>query len=126
MASSDAFISIRNVNKFFGSFQAIDDVSMDIGQGEFFSLLGASGCGKTTLLRMLAGFESTSAGEIYIDGQPSADVPPHHRPVNMVFQSYAIFPHLNVRDNIAYGLRRQKLSKARRMEMVDEMLELIK
>ena len=121
-----AFISIRNVNKFFGSFQAIDNVSMDIGQGEFFSLLGASGCGKTTLLRMLAGFESTSDGEILIDGQPSADVPPHHRPVNMVFQSYAIFPHLNVADNIAYGLRKQRLSKEKKKEMVDEMLELIK
>lgn len=126
MTSSDAFISIKNVNKFFGSFQAINDVSMDISKGEFFSLLGASGCGKTTLLRMLAGFESTSSGEIYIDGQPTADVPPHHRPVNMVFQSYAIFPHLNVADNIAYGLRKQKLSKAKRTEMVDEMLELIK
>ena len=126
MTSSDAFISIQNVNKFFGNFQAINDVSMDIGQGEFFSLLGASGCGKTTLLRMLAGFESTSSGEIYIDGQPTSDVPPHHRPVNMVFQSYAIFPHLNVADNIAYGLRKQKLSKAQRMEMVDEMLDLIK
>ncbi len=123
---SDAFISIRHINKFFGSFQAIDDVSMNIGQGEFFSLLGSSGCGKTTLLRMLAGFESTSEGEIEIDGQPMADVPPHERPVNMVFQSYAIFPHLNVRDNIAYGLRKQRLPKAKRYEMVDEMLDLIK
>ena len=123
---NDAFISIRNVNKYFGSFQAIDNVNMDIGEGEFFSLLGASGCGKTTLLRMLAGFESTSDGEILIDGQPSADVPPHHRPVNMVFQSYAIFPHLNVADNIAYGLRKHKLSKPQKQEMVDEMLELIK
>lgn len=126
MTSSDAFISIRNVNKFFGTFQAINNISMDIGKGEFFSLLGASGCGKTTLLRMLAGFESTSAGEISIDGQPMSDVPPHHRPVNMVFQSYAIFPHLNVADNIGYGLRKQKLPKAKRMEMVDEMLDLIK
>ncbi|MEM7076013.1 MAG: ABC transporter ATP-binding protein [Pseudomonadota bacterium] len=125
MTSSDAFISIQNVNKFFGSFQAIDDVSMDIAAGEFFSLLGASGCGKTTLLRMLAGFESTSSGEIYLDGQPTSNVPPHHRPVNMVFQSYAIFPHLNVRDNIAYGLRKQKLPRAQRDAMVDEMLELI-
>lgn len=126
MTSSDAFISIQQVNKYFGSFQAIDDVNMDIAQGEFFSLLGASGCGKTTLLRMLAGFESTTSGEIYIDGQPMSDVPPHHRPVNMVFQSYAIFPHLNVRDNIAYGLRKQKLTKAKRDEMVEQMLELIK
>lgn len=122
----DAFISIQNVDKFFGRFQAIDNVSMDIGHGEFFSLLGASGCGKTTLLRMLAGFENPTNGEIYIDGQPVSEVPPHMRPVNMVFQSYAIFPHLNVRDNIAYGLRKQKLPKAKRYEMVDEMLELIK
>lgn len=126
MSSSEAFISIRNVDKFFGTFQAVDGVSMDIARGEFFSLLGASGCGKTTLLRMLAGFESTSAGEISIDGQSMADVPPHHRPVNMVFQSYAIFPHLNVADNIAYGLRKQKLPRAKRMEMVEEMLDLIK
>ena len=126
MTGSNAFISIRNVSKFFGTFQAIDDVSMDIGQGEFFSLLGASGCGKTTLLRMLAGFESTSRGEIFIDGQAMSDVPPHHRPVNMVFQNYAIFPHLNVRDNIAYGLRRLRLARAKRDELVDEMLDLIK
>lgn len=126
MASSDRFISFRKVSKSFGAFQAIDDVSMDIGQGEFFSLLGASGCGKTTLLRMLAGFESTSKGEIFIDDQPMSNVPPHHRAVNMVFQSYAIFPHLNVRDNIAYGLRKHKLTPARRTEMVDAMLDLIK
>ena len=122
MTKSDAYISIQNVNKFFGKFQAIDDISIDINNGEFFSLLGSSGCGKTTLLRMLAGFESPTSGEIYIDGQPMSEVPPHHRPVNMVFQSYAIFPHLNVRDNIAYGLRKQKLSKAKRHDMVDEML----
>ncbi|OUS33615.1 Fe3+/spermidine/putrescine ABC transporter ATP-binding protein [Rhodobacterales bacterium 56_14_T64] len=126
MTKTDAFISIRNVNKFFGKFQAINDVSIDIGHGEFFSLLGSSGCGKTTLLRMLAGFENPTSGEIYIDGQPMSGVPPHHRPVNMVFQSYAIFPHLNVRDNIAYGLRKQKLSRSKRNAMVDEMLDLIK
>lgn len=126
MTQDNAFISFRNVNKYFGKFQAINDVSLDIEHGEFFSLLGSSGCGKTTLLRMLAGFESVSSGEIYIDGQPMSGVPPHHRPINMVFQSYAIFPHLNVRDNIAYGLRKQKLSRAKRYEMVDEMLELIK
>ncbi len=119
-------ISIRNVGKRFGTFQAISDVSIDIQRGEFFSLLGASGCGKTTLLRMIAGFESTSGGQIMIDGQPMADVPPHHRPVNMVFQSYAIFPHLSVRDNIAYGLRKQRLTRSRRYEMVEEMLDLIK
>ena len=113
MTQDNAYISIRNVNKFFGRFQAINDVSLDIGEGEFFSLLGASGCGKTTLLRMLAGFEAVSSGEIYIDGQPMSGVPPHHRPVNMVFQNYATFPHLNVRDNIAYGLRKQKLSRVK-------------
>jgi spermidine/putrescine transport system ATP-binding protein/putrescine transport system ATP-binding protein len=126
VTDNDAFISIRNVCKAFGTFQAISDVSLDIARGEFFSLLGASGCGKTTLLSMLAGFEPTTKGEIYIDGQPMSAVPPNHRPVNMVFQSYAIFPHLNVRDNIAYGLRKARLPRARRYEMVDEMLDLIK
>jgi len=125
MTQDNAFISFRNVNKFFGKFQAIHDISLDIEHGEFFSLLGPSGCGKTTLLRMLAGFEGLSSGEIYIDGQPMSGVPPHHRPINMVFQNYAIFPHLNVRDNIAYGLRKLKLPKKKRHEMVDEMLELI-
>ena len=124
--TNDALISIQNVDKMFGNFQAVRNVTMDIQRGEFFSLLGTSGCGKTTLLRMLAGFEATSAGSIVIDGQSMADVPPHHRPVNMVFQNYAIFPHLNVRDNIAYGLRKQKLPRARRYEMVEEMLDLIK
>ncbi|MEX0281199.1 MAG: ABC transporter ATP-binding protein [Arenibacterium sp.] len=126
MTNQTGFISIQNVDKFFGTFQAITDVSMDVGQGEFFSLLGASGCGKTTLLRMLAGFESTSEGEIFIDGQPMSAVPPHERPVNMVCQNYAIFPHLNVRDNIAYGLRKHKLSKAEKDAKVEEMLEMIK
>ena len=124
--AKDAFISISNVDKFFGRLQAIDNVSIDIAHGEFFSLLGASGCGKTTLLRMLAGFEAPTSGEIFIDGQPMSEVPPHMRPVNMVFQNYAIFPHLNVSDNIAYGLRKQKLPRAERDRMVEEMLELIK
>ncbi|MBL4871847.1 MAG: ABC transporter ATP-binding protein [Rhodobacteraceae bacterium] len=126
MTQDNAFISFRNVNKFFGQFQAINDVSINIDHGEFFSLLGPSGCGKTTLLRMLAGFEGVSSGEIYIDGQPMSGVPPHQRPINMVFQNYAIFPHLNVRDNIAYGLRKQKLPRAKRLDMVDEMLDLSK
>ncbi|MEM6305348.1 MAG: ABC transporter ATP-binding protein [Pseudomonadota bacterium] len=122
---SDSYISIRNVGKTFGSFEAIESISMDIREGEFFSLLGASGCGKTTLLRMLAGFETPSRGEIFIDGQRINDVPPFERPVNMVFQSYAIFPHMNVRDNIGYGLRKLKLPKAKRNDMIDEMLELV-
>ncbi|MDP5084781.1 MAG: ABC transporter ATP-binding protein [Yoonia sp.] len=125
MTTNDAFISIRNVGKSYGTFRAIDSVSMDIAHGEFFSLLGASGCGKTTLLRMLAGFESVSSGEIFIDGQPMSDVPPYRRPVNMVFQNYAIFPHLNVAQNIGYGLRKLKLPRAKQDQMVDEMLDLV-
>jgi spermidine/putrescine ABC transporter ATP-binding subunit len=99
---------------------------LTIGGGEFFSLLGASGCGKTTLLRMLAGFETPTAGEIFIDNVSMADVAPHHRPTNMVFQNYAIFPHLDVRRNIAYGLRVQRLSRSESDRLVDEMLELVK
>ncbi len=118
-------ISIRNVCKSFGRVQAVRDVSLEIHQGEFFSLLGASGSGKTTLLRMIAGFEPVTSGHIVIDGQRSEDMPPHLRPVNMVFQNYAIFPHLNVRDNIAYGLRRLGIARPRQAAMVDEMLDLI-
>ena len=126
MATEQAMISIRDVTKSFGPVKAVDRVSFEIGQGEFFSLLGPSGCGKTTLLRMLAGFESPTSGEIFIDGQPMSAVPPNHRPTNMVFQSYAIFPHLNVRDNIAYGLVRQRLPKAELNAIVDRALEMIK
>ena len=126
MSATDSIISIRNVSKHFGSVRAVDDLSFDIMRGEFFSLLGPSGCGKTTLLRILAGFETPSAGEILIDGQPMSSVPPNERPTNMVFQNYAIFPHLNVRQNIAYGLRRRKLPKQEVDRMVDEALAMIK
>ena len=118
-------ISVRNVSKSFGRVQAVSEVSLDIRVGEFFSLLGASGSGKTTLLRMIAGFEAVTSGEILIDGQPMQDSPPHLRPINMVFQNYAIFPHLSVRDNIAYGLKRRGLPISEQGRMVDEMLEMI-
>jgi len=126
MTASETYISIRGVGKSFGAFQAVDDVSFDIGRGEFFSLLGPSGCGKTTLLRMLAGFEQPSRGEILIDGQPMSNVAPNRRPTNMVFQNYAIFPHLDVRANIGYGLARLRLPKSEFNAIVDQALETIK
>ncbi len=126
MSSNDAYISISNVSKHFGSVVAVDNINIAISGGEFFSLLGASGCGKTTLLRMIAGFETPTSGEIYIDDAAMSEVPPHHRPTNMVFQSYAIFPHLTVRGNIAYGLRKDKLDKTETNRRVDEALEMVK
>ena len=123
---SDSIISLQNVSKHFGQVKAVDEVTFDIRRGEFFSLLGPSGCGKTTLLRMLAGFEVATAGEIFIDGQPMSAVPPYARPTNMVFQNYAIFPHLNVRENIAFGLRKKNMSKAEIARTVAEALDLIK
>ncbi len=122
----ESFISIQDVSKHFGSVRAVDRLSIDIARGEFFSLLGPSSCGKTTLLRLLAGFEFPTMGEIFIDGQPMSSVAPNHRPVNMVFQNYAIFPHLNVKKNIGYSLSQDKLSKAEYDAKVGEMLELIK
>lgn len=123
---SDAIISFQGVDKRFGHVTAVDRVSFDIKRGEFFSLLGPSGCGKTTLLRMVAGFEIPDDGEIMIDGQPMSATPPNRRPVNMVFQSYAIFPHLDVRGNIAFGMRKSGLSKTELDRRIDEVLELIK
>src|SRR5579871_4633647 len=126
MTQQDSIISLQNVSKHFGAVRAVDDVSFEIRRGEFFSLLGPSGCGKTTLLRMLAGFELPTTGEIFIDGQPMSPVPAYARPTNMVFQNYAIFPHLNVRENIAFGLRKKRLSKAEMARTVEEALALIK
>jgi len=97
-------IRFEAVSKRFGAVVAVETLTLDIAQGEFFALLGPSGCGKTTLLRMLAGFETPSEGRIFLGGEDIVPVPPHRRPVNMMFQSYALFPHLNVRDNIAFGL----------------------
>ncbi|WP_374370846.1 ABC transporter ATP-binding protein [Dongia sp.] len=126
MNAADSIISLDHVSKHFGPVCAVDDVSFEIKRGEFFSLLGPSGCGKTTLLRMLAGFEVPTSGAILIDGQDVSTVPPHARPTNMVFQNYAIFPHLNVGENIAYGLRKKGLSKTELRRVVEEALELIK
>src|SRR5690606_16729109 len=97
-------IDVRQVTRRFGAFTALDDVSLTVGSGEFFSLLGPSGCGKTTLLRLLAGFDQPSGGTLAIAGEPMAGVPANRRPTNMVFQSYAIFPHLSVAENVGYGL----------------------
>lgn len=125
MSGNDAYIRIVDVSKHFGDVVAVDTINITLTGGEFFSLLGPSGCGKTTLLRMLAGFEAPTAGEIYIDDAPMSEVAPHHRPTNMVFQNYAIFPHLNVRANIAFGLRVDKLPKDEIKRRVDESLELV-
>ena len=122
----DPIIRLQGVEKTFGTFQALKHITFDIGQGEFFSLLGASGCGKTTLLRILAGIEQPTRGQVTIDGKPMAGVPANKRPTNMVFQSYAIFPHLTVRENIGYGLVYQKLSKAEANARTDEAIELVK
>jgi len=119
-------IKILEVSKRFGEVVAVNDVSLRIKRGEFFSLLGPSGCGKTTLLRLLAGFEMPDQGEILIDGVEMNGVPPHQRPTNMVFQNYAIFPHLDVRANVAYGLRKSGLSKVQVAIRVREVLELVK
>ncbi len=126
MTQHDTMISIRNVGKRFGPVVAVEDACFDIRRGEFFSILGASGSGKTTLLRILAGFEAATSGAVFIDGAQMDAVPPHQRPVNMVFQNYAIFPHLNVRDNIGFGLRKLKLDRAERQKRIGAMLDLIK
>ncbi len=119
------FIRIRNVSKHFGDFVAVDDVDLTIGQGELFSILGGSGCGKSTLLRMMAGFETPTGGTIEIDGVDVTGLPPYERPVNMMFQSYAIFPHMTVEKNIAYGLRKDGIAGNKITKRVDDMLGLV-
>jgi putrescine transport system ATP-binding protein len=123
---SAPLMRIEGVSKRFGGFTAVDDVSLDIGAGEFFALLGPSGCGKTTLLRMLAGFETPDEGGIWLDGKNIADVPPHLRPVNMMFQNYALFPHLSVEANIAFGLKQAGLPKDEIIARVAEMVALVR
>ncbi|SPH17266.1 Spermidine/putrescine import ATP-binding protein PotA [Defluviimonas aquaemixtae] len=122
---TEPIISLDRVEKHFGEVTALAGVSATIRQGEFFSLLGPSGCGKTTLLRVIAGFEEPSSGTVMIDGKSMAGVAANRRPTNMVFQSYAIFPHLSVAENVAYGLKRQRLGKAEETRRVDEALAMV-
>jgi putrescine transport system ATP-binding protein len=119
-------LRIEGVTKRFGNFSAVNQLSLDIGAGEFFALLGPSGCGKTTLLRMLAGFETPDEGRILLAGHDIAQVMPHERPINMMFQNYALFPHLSVRDNIAFGLRRAGMARTEIATRVAEMVALVK
>ncbi|HEX5929655.1 MAG TPA: ABC transporter ATP-binding protein [Solirubrobacterales bacterium] len=120
-----AGVELRGVSKRFGDVLAVDDLSLDLGRGEFFTLLGPSGCGKTTTLRMIAGFETPDAGEIRIEGEDVAALPPYRRPTNTVFQSYALFPHLSVEDNVAFGLKRKKVPKGEIAERVRAELERV-
>ena len=124
--ASKPYIAFEGVTKKFGDFVAVDNLTLHVFEREFFSLLGPSGCGKTTLLRMLAGFEQPTSGEIYLDGQPLKGVPPHKRPVNMMFQSYALFPHMSVEQNIAFGLKQEGMNAADIAKRVGEMLKLVK
>ena len=123
--SQKPYIQIENVTKKFGDFTAIDNLNLDIYKNEFFSLLGPSGCGKTTLLRMLAGFEKVTNGRILLDGEDISEIPPHLRPINMMFQSYALFPHMTVEKNIAFGLKQDNLPPNEINQRVEEMLQLV-
>jgi putrescine transport system ATP-binding protein len=123
---SNEYVRLEHVTKRFGDFVAVDNVSLSIFKGEIFCLLGGSGCGKTTLLRMLAGFEPPTSGRIFIDGQDMADTLPYERPVNMMFQSYALFPHMTVEKNVAFGLEQEKLPRKEIDQRVAEMLEIVK
>ncbi len=125
-APAKTIISFENITKRYGKVVAVDNVSLTIEEGEFFSLLGPSGCGKTTLLRMLAGFETPTEGRILIDGQDVSEIPPNKRPVNMVFQSYAVFPHMTVAQNVAYGLKVDGVGAKECAERVEEALALVK
>jgi putrescine transport system ATP-binding protein len=120
------YVQVDRITKSFGDFKAVDDVSLKIYKGEIFCLLGASGCGKTTLLRMLGGFETPTSGRIFIDGEDMTGVPPYERPVNMMFQSYALFPHMTVEQNVAFGLKQDGLPKREIAARVATMLDLVK
>ena len=124
-ADPSKFLSIRDLVKDFDGYKAVNNVSLDIAKGEIFALLGSSGCGKSTLLRMLAGFEKPTSGSIVLAGQDVATMPPYERPMNMMFQSYALFPHLSVWDNIAFGLRRAGMARDEIAAQVEAMLKLV-
>src|ERR1700722_12091108 len=126
VAADMPLLRIEAVVKKFGTFRAVDRLSLDIKAGEFFALLGPSGCGKTTLLRMLAGFETPDNGQVLLAGEDLAAIPPHRRPVNMMFQSYALFPHLTVAGNVAFGLHQDRMAKSAIKARVEEMLALVK
>jgi putrescine transport system ATP-binding protein len=124
-AEQASFLQVTGVTKEFDGYKAVDDVTLDVGKGEIVALLGPSGCGKSTLLRMLAGFETPSAGRIVLAGRDLAGLPAYERPINMMFQSYALFPHLSVEDNVAFGLRRERLAASEVASRVDAMLKLV-
>ena len=124
-AAATPYLQIQNVVKDFSGYKAVNNVSLDIAKGEIFALLGSSGCGKTTLLRMLARFETPTSGCIVLNGQDLADMPPYDCPINMMFQSYALFPHLTVWENIAFGLQREGMLKSKIIERVEAMLKLV-
>ena len=121
----DAFIRLESLSKDFDQHRVVRDISLEVEKGELFAILGGSGCGKTTLLRMLAGFEVPDEGRIIVEGIDITDLPPYQRPVNMMFQSYAVFPHMNVEKNVAYGLARESIERSEITDRVDEMLKLV-
>src|SRR2546423_14428901 len=123
--AAQPIVTFDNVTKRFGEFAAVDSLTLEIFAREFFALLGPSGCGKTTLLRLLAGFESPDGGRVVLDGADLAGVPPYRRPVNMMFQSYALFPHMSVAGNVAFGLKQDGLPKQEIAARVEEMLALV-
>ena len=125
MTDSPVYLRIDHVTKRFGETIAVNDVSLDIERGEIFALLGSSGCGKSTLLRVLSGFETPTSGRVWLDGKDVTDLPPYERPMNMMFQSYALFPHLNVWENVAFGLKRDGVAKAEIQQRVEDMLQLV-
>ena len=119
-----SFIQIKALSKEFNGFKAVDQINLDINKGELFAILGGSGCGKSTLLRMLAGLETPSSGKILLDGEDITDWPAYERPINMMFQSYALFPHMRVEKNVAYGLQKEKIPQSEIDQRVKTILDL--